>query len=611
MGFNQWFRKHQKVFYVVLGVIIMVTWYMASSIQGWLEARVQQKKVGGIYGRSVSPAEVENTAHFIRAVLARENETPNEAEARAWEHLILMEEARRMGLQASDDEVAKVLALQFPSGAGEFDPAAYRARLRAYQIPADKYETTLKQRMEVQKLYGLVRSAVKISDDEAWRRHTFNNQQVQVKYGELMADKLTELVSLTEEEAKDFHQKRMNVFPEDDPYRAGYKIDEKVKIGYLLAPQENFTKDVIITDEQVRKYYEDNKQRYMEPPRPEAPKKPEEAAASREAEKKEAPAYVSLEKVRASIEALLRRQEARALATAEIDKVSQLIAEETSTPFGSTERKTVDLNEIAGRFRVEHGVTDYFTRDDIPDALIAATKLRTEAFGQSVEAIGDTLGPIDSMRGPFVFELLGIQPARASAFAEVREKVEHDLKLQKARELAEATLRDVLKPQQTGATVSFDSAVADVESRLAARAPKSSEPPPKEGAAAGDKYVLVATSDFLGRSDSWLVLADEIPAQRTGFVREALQLGEGKLGMASDRVNSGVSYLMAVVGQKYPDQKEFDAQKQTIVEEELYHKSSEALESWIAEVKKRANPSEPVLELLSALPGWGFARSKL
>jgi hypothetical protein len=251
-----------------------------------------------------------------------------------------------------------------------------------------------------------------------------------------MADKLTGLVSITEEDAKKFHMDRMNTFPEDDTYHAGYKIAEKVKIDYLLAPVKNFTNDTIVTEEQVKKYYEDHKESYREQP------KPAEAGAT--AEKNEEVTYTPLEKLHANIEGILRRNEGKALATAEADRVSRKIAEETNTPFGSSERKYVDFKDVAKQFRVEYGETDYFAKDNTPGPLLGATRLGTEAFGQRVEAVRVPLGPIDCMAGSFVFELLDIKPARASSLEEVRAKVEQDLKLMKARDLAEATLRDAL-----------------------------------------------------------------------------------------------------------------------------------------------------------------------
>ena len=115
MALNQWFRRHQKKFYVVLGVIIMVTWYMASSLQTLLENLSGKKDV--MFGKKISPAEIEAVVRGLAAFRGGSAETPDSLRAQAWEHLMLLNEAQRLGIEAPDQEVKTFICVTEP---GEF-----------------------------------------------------------------------------------------------------------------------------------------------------------------------------------------------------------------------------------------------------------------------------------------------------------------------------------------------------------------------------------------------------------------------------------------------------------------------------------------------------------
>jgi hypothetical protein len=673
MGFNEWFRKHQKKFYVILGVLIMVTWYMSTSVEQLLSSATGKRDV--IYGKKISPADLDAVMRRLQALMLRAPDSQAVLRAWAWEHLILAREADRMGLEATEEEVAAVLAARFASRSGSGpDPVLYRNQLRNYQLSEGEFEQSIKERIKIAKLQGMVLGSAKVSDDEAWHRYAYDNEQVQVKYAELSPRRLTRLITLTEDEMKTFHEQHMDVFPKDSPDHLGYRVPEKVKIEYLLVPNESFERDAIVTMRQIRKYYEDRKELYKQPPKPAAEAKPAEAstlasppggeqkatdsgkpaesaaspagatpdkpgearpaaapaapagaepvrAGGTDAEqkpeepgKKDEPAYRPLEEVRGEIESLLRREAAAELAAVEIERVDRAIAEEMSTVFGSAEHKYVDFKAFEKKFRVEYGMTDHFSDDDLPKALAGAWNLPKEAFGQSMDAIRLPRSIMKAARGRFIFQLLDIKPPRASAFEEVREKVKADLLLKKAHALAEETVRAAIAAAGTPEP-SFEKAVQEAEARLAALEPKGNPGsggeeakaiPPDASRDPGNKpgedepkykYVTVETKGFLTRARD----------RGTEFGRIAFGLEDGRLGVAVEEADKDASYLLMVVARKHADRKAFDAEKEEIVREITASKQGTLLEAWLQAVRRRANPSESVLAALGQLPGWKTA----
>ena len=79
-------------------------------------------------------------ATVANAKLAALSLSDEQARAMAWERLILLREARRMGIAVSDGELARTITSQF-GGGGSFDPARYQALIRGVaQVDPETYD---------------------------------------------------------------------------------------------------------------------------------------------------------------------------------------------------------------------------------------------------------------------------------------------------------------------------------------------------------------------------------------------------------------------------------------------------------------------------------------
>lgn len=589
MKFNVWFRKHQKKIFVVLGVVIMITWYMAGAVEDLLRGTLDRG--GEIYGEKVSSAEIRSLTRKFQAWAPQEFSTGEMALAAAWEFKILLSEAQRLGLTASDAEVEEMLGYRFRGPQG-MDRDGYREHIRNYNISPAEFDEFIRDLIATSKLQYLVINSVKVSEDQAWRWFIREEEKARARYAELRAPLLTELVTVDEDEMRRFHEQRMNVFPEDDPHGAGYRIPEKVKIEYVMVPFEAFEGDSVITERQVRTYYEENRENF-----------------TIRQEQPDHTVIMPLEDVRGRIEEELRDEEARKLAQDEIRRVDRRIAEQMDTVFGSMEVSEVDFDTLPDEFDVEYRVTDHFDERSIPPALRGADNFVNNAFGQSLSAIRLPRRPMESREGFFIFQLVDIEPPRASSFEEVAEQVEIDFRRAKARDLAKELIqsaqgeyRNVEDPEEA-----FDLAVEHVKARIdqlvedaEAREVKLSR---------RSEFVRVRETSYFSRpqrSNGQLRhYGTGMPYNRGVFAQKAFEMEEGELGFVFEEFDSSAAYLLYITGREFPDVEQFLAKREEVLDNFAREKRAEAFRHWQRDMLARANPSETVRQLLVRRAGWG------
>jgi len=597
---NRWFRKHQKKIFVVLGVIIMITWYMASAVERLLSPRAEAG--GRLFGEHISGDEVLRVKQGLFA-LSPEFYQKREAKrltADAWQHLIELVEADRLGVVVSEEETREVFRSLF-RGRNGFDTARYHAHLtRAGSRPSD-FERILRERLRIGKMQEIVARSVKLTDEETWQWYRYFNERVRVRYAQLRAETLADLVEVDEDALKAFHEQRMAMFPKDAPFGHGYRVPEKVRIEYLLVPDENYRDAVVVTERQVEKYYRDHKYRYLLPEANAAPARDD----ADDAATAPAPRYRPLAEVRGEILKALRQAAMREMASALMDRVNDEIGKRMETAFGSREKKSVEFKEVAKDFPVRYGITDFFDADHLPDELAGAKAVREEAFGGGPDSLRLPRGPFDSPSGPLMFQVIGLQPERASAYEEVADRVARDYRLERARALAERLLREAT---QSGGD--FQAALAYLDEKIRARKASVAKPaassapdtPEKTSQKGGPEFLAVGETGFLKRPRR---VAEDLVAPGAGqqgrdllLAEEAFRLAPGDVGVAVAKDRLDENYLLTVLERRQATRAEFDRERKTRAGDIAYLRTMLVLRAMQRDLVRRANPSDRVKKLL-------------
>ncbi|MBI3312420.1 MAG: SurA N-terminal domain-containing protein [Candidatus Omnitrophica bacterium] len=184
----KWLRRHIGwIAGVAVGGMILWLAFSATTLQ-----RVQESAAGILFGRPVQAQEYRKALEAVThaAVLRfgdrfRDQVRPSEMEQQAWERLILLTEARRLGIRVSDQEVVEEVQKipLFQTKEGQFDRAGYETIVR-YSLGATSraYEEEIREDLAIQKLFDRVVGTPTLSEQEILEGFRRRETQIQVNY---------------------------------------------------------------------------------------------------------------------------------------------------------------------------------------------------------------------------------------------------------------------------------------------------------------------------------------------------------------------------------------------------------------------------------------------
>jgi len=584
---NTWMREKAKWFLIGICVIIMVTWLVPWN--NLLSRPIGQQ--GKIFGKAVPAQKVDALAKTLSLLSPRRPDVQT-ARALAWRALILAEEAKWYGINPGDDQVTERLKMLFPveSGMG-YDAKEYAAFLERNGIPEQAFESSLKTVLTAGALLETVLRSVTLPEGEAWLWYARDNERVMAEYIALRAEAFAPLVAADDKSVQDFYEEHKNSPPDRDPNGVGYLEPEQVSIEYILCPYSRYLDSAVVTQQQVNAYYDAHKDQYRMPA-PAAETKPEAP-----------PRFKPLAEVAAQIEADLRKEEATRAVDEDMKDVNDEIAAQTEVPFGSEEVRIADFAGIAKKFDLIHTVTPLFSADQTNIILPGASDLASKAFGQSASSIRRPSVTLAAQDGKYVFQILKIQDPRPAPFEAIRKQVEKDYRLAKGYELAQDMADQALKDNPP----SLDAAAAKIEAAVAARLkalPSTNEEIKKDP----KDYVQRGKSDFFARALEYMggrfALRIGLPGDYnySHFADEAFALKDNELGKALEPTEARAVFILKRIAVKPADRAEFEKNLAGITQGLLARKRETVQQTWLADVRRSAQPSQEVMNLLSLLP---------
>jgi len=196
---------------------------------------------------------------------------------------LISSEADRLKISVSEQELRNSL-LDIPAFRlnGAFDLATYKMVLTRNRMSPESFEQMQSAALRQQKVRDLVFSTISVSDQEAKEWYTNGKAEVGIDY--LIFDSAAyKGVKPDEKTVADFYGSN----------KENYKSEASLKVEYLEFAAGNYKDKVLISDDDIKAYYQENLQLYQVPEKVEARhiliKIPEDAdAAVVEAGRKEA-----------------------------------------------------------------------------------------------------------------------------------------------------------------------------------------------------------------------------------------------------------------------------------------------------------------------------------
>lgn len=417
-----WLRRQKKRVFIIM-VFAMATWGIGFSAS----YLIPSKPIGLILGEKVYQEEYGDAMNRWHRVFLREGNLP--IGKIVWEQMVMYRQAEKMGIAVSDEEIMERLqsmAFLTMSHRGGLPPQSQlmQALCQTYGVNEDQLWRTFREAILVEKMSTLIAGGIKITNEEAWQRYARENEEVKVQYLALRAGDLVDHVQVSPEEIGSFYNAHKDNPPDPARGNPGYKEAEKVKIEYIMARYRDLEDRVSVSEEEVKSYYEDNKERRYKAQKPEK---------AQEEGKEQSPAYKSLEEVRGEIKDSLKREKSKELVNKLISKADEEIYES----LGKAER--LDFPTIAQKLGLFYKETDYFGREESEKVIREAEDLAKQAFERETF---DPSPPQDAPVGKYVFQVVSRKEATPPPLEEIKEKVEKDLReekaLQRAKELADA-----------------------------------------------------------------------------------------------------------------------------------------------------------------------------
>ncbi len=163
------------------------------------------------------------------------------------QQLIIAQEAARLGLSASDAEVAEEIRKQFADESGKVDIERYKGSVGASFGGVERFENAQRDAISAQKLKAFITAGVHVSEEEVQEDYKRKNTSFDLTYVVVSTDKLAEKIQPTEGELKAYYGQ----------HQTDYRILEpQKKIRYLFIDQTKVGEKQVISEKDLKDEYD-------------------------------------------------------------------------------------------------------------------------------------------------------------------------------------------------------------------------------------------------------------------------------------------------------------------------------------------------------------------
>ena len=160
--------------------------------------------------------------------------------------VLLLQAAEKLKLTVSNEELAKFIRnIGAFQTAGVFDSGRYINTLNRNRLTPEAFEVQQREALIIDKLQTLIAGSIKVSDLEAKQWYIWNNTEVDIDYLLLEPQRYKD-IKLTDEEIRNYF----------DQHKDSYKTDPTIKVRYLYFNPEDYAARVKLSEDDIRDYYE-------------------------------------------------------------------------------------------------------------------------------------------------------------------------------------------------------------------------------------------------------------------------------------------------------------------------------------------------------------------
>ena len=161
---------------------------------------------------------------------------------------LLLEEANRVSLRVSDNELSKaIMSIGAFQSAGIFDSRVYHNVLSQMKLTPERFEDLQRDSMLINKLQSYLLSSAKATDQEAWEFYRWQNVSAAIDFILFDPNQYAGKMPTMDE---------IETYYED--HKSDYKTEPMVKVRYINFESRAYAQKADISDEDIHAYYEMN-----------------------------------------------------------------------------------------------------------------------------------------------------------------------------------------------------------------------------------------------------------------------------------------------------------------------------------------------------------------
>src|SRR5712671_1932110 len=254
-------RQHSKLKWLLLVIIVAFVWVYIPSFNDLGSAAITSS-VATVGSESVSAREFQ-TAYRRQMQQMSSQISPEMLRAFGFDKQILdsliaqhvvSEEARRLGLQVSDQEVQdNVLSNPVFIDGGKFiGHTSYQALLERNNPTIEEFESEVRGRLISQKMISFLAASVTVSDKEVEDEYRKRNEKAKIDYFVIDPAKYESKVTVTDQDQHDYYDKN----------KAKYQTPEQRRARYIFVDSVKFHKEATATDQELQDYFNQHMEDY-------------------------------------------------------------------------------------------------------------------------------------------------------------------------------------------------------------------------------------------------------------------------------------------------------------------------------------------------------------
>ncbi|MEO8434720.1 MAG: SurA N-terminal domain-containing protein [Pyrinomonadaceae bacterium] len=160
---------------------------------------------------------------------------------------IIVQEAERLGLAASDAEVAEEIRKEFSDAGGKLDFERYKEVVNLRYGGIERFESSERDRISANKLRTFVTAGVRVSEDQVREDYKRKNNFFDVTYVTVSADKLAQKIQPSEAELRAYYEQNKEKYNITVPQK---------KVRYVYIDMAKLGEKLPISDKDLRTDFE-------------------------------------------------------------------------------------------------------------------------------------------------------------------------------------------------------------------------------------------------------------------------------------------------------------------------------------------------------------------